>query len=158
MSLQVWGQRNPQGMGYLSPALGTLCFLLADESPCPGKGAAVRKDTCIQVIPPLCHSAPGPHSWDLPGAGAGLGGQGMCGLGGWAGLCADRDGWWQGMGVRRGQVPVLPCPLSPQVSSLLQTLQAPDWLFLQPWHWLGSWVGRFGGAGRKIPPKCLGRG
>ncbi|XP_039579220.1 uncharacterized protein LOC120509059 isoform X2 [Passer montanus] len=27
-----------------------------------------------------------------------------------------------------------------QVSSLLRTLQAPDWLFLQPWHWLGSWV------------------
>ncbi|XP_041878612.1 uncharacterized protein LOC121661977 isoform X4 [Corvus kubaryi] len=27
-----------------------------------------------------------------------------------------------------------------QVSSLLQTLQAPDWLFLQSWHWLGSWV------------------
>ncbi|XP_064578641.1 uncharacterized protein LOC135452471 isoform X1 [Zonotrichia leucophrys gambelii] len=27
-----------------------------------------------------------------------------------------------------------------QVSSLLQALQAPDWLFLQPWHWLGSWV------------------
>ncbi|XP_063026231.1 uncharacterized protein LOC134425493 isoform X1 [Melospiza melodia melodia] len=27
-----------------------------------------------------------------------------------------------------------------QVSSLLQALQALDWLFLQPWHWLGSWV------------------
>ncbi|XP_023790116.1 uncharacterized protein LOC111934306 isoform X2 [Cyanistes caeruleus] len=27
-----------------------------------------------------------------------------------------------------------------QMSSLLQTLQAPDWLFLQPWHWLSSWV------------------
>ncbi|OWK58863.1 hypothetical protein RLOC_00012719 [Lonchura striata] len=26
------------------------------------------------------------------------------------------------------------------VSSLLQTLQGPDWLFLQAWHWLGSWA------------------
>ncbi|KAJ7412278.1 hypothetical protein BTVI_46930 [Pitangus sulphuratus] len=26
-----------------------------------------------------------------------------------------------------------------QVSSLLQILQAPDWLFLKPWNWLGSW-------------------
>ncbi|XP_053933893.1 uncharacterized protein LOC104064848 isoform X2 [Cuculus canorus] len=28
-----------------------------------------------------------------------------------------------------------------QVSSLVQTLQVPDWPFLQPWRWLGSWVG-----------------
>ncbi|XP_049668303.1 uncharacterized protein LOC126043638 isoform X3 [Accipiter gentilis] len=44
------------------------------------------------------------------------------------------------MGVSRGWVPGSLCPLSPQVSTLVQTLQAPDGLFLQPWRWLGSWV------------------
>ncbi|XP_069722605.1 uncharacterized protein [Phaenicophaeus curvirostris] len=32
-------------------------------------------------------------------------------------------------------------PLSPQVISLVRTLQAPDGPFLQPRRWLGSWVG-----------------
>ncbi|XP_068060389.1 uncharacterized protein [Anomalospiza imberbis] len=57
----------------------------------------------------------------------------------------DWTACWQrrvvaGDGCQKGTGPVLPCLLSPQVSSLLQTLQAPDWLFLQPWHWLGSWA------------------
>ncbi|XP_053933899.1 uncharacterized protein LOC104064848 isoform X8 [Cuculus canorus] len=45
------------------------------------------------------------------------------------------------MGAGKGWVPGVLCPLSPQVSSLVQTLQVPDWPFLQPWRWLGSWVG-----------------
>lgn len=61
MSPQLWGQRSPRGIRYLSPALGTSCFLLADESSRPGKGGAGRKDTCIQVIPLLCHSTQ--HPW-----------------------------------------------------------------------------------------------
>lgn len=63
---------------------------------------------------------------------------------------------WVGIGVRSGQVPVLPCHLFPQVSSFLQTLQAPDWLFLQPWHWLDTWVRQVWGCWHENP--SLGRG
>ncbi|XP_072789984.1 uncharacterized protein [Taeniopygia guttata] len=38
-----------------------------------------------------------------------------------------------------------------QVNSLLQTLQAPDWLFLQAWHWLGSWVRQVWGCWHENP-------
>lgn len=75
-----------------------------------------------------------------------------------AGLGAGREGCWQGTGVSRGQVPVLSCPLSPQVSSFLQTLQAPDRLFLQPWHWLGSWVRQVWGCWHGNPSQVLGQG
>ncbi|XP_074405773.1 uncharacterized protein LOC141730592 [Zonotrichia albicollis] len=43
-------------------------------------------------------------------------------------------------GGTEGTLEVTKMNLLAQVSSLLQALQAPDWLFLQPWHWLGSWV------------------
>lgn len=112
MSLQLWGQRSPCGTRCLSPALRTWCFLLADESPRPGKGRASRKDTCIQVIPPLCHSTqcPGPHSWDLHGTGRGE--SRICGLGGWAGLCAGR-GVVAGDGCQQGTGPCLALPPLP---------------------------------------------
>ncbi|XP_041878609.1 uncharacterized protein LOC121661977 isoform X1 [Corvus kubaryi] len=46
-----------------------------------------------------------------------------------------------------------------QVSSLLQTLQAPDWLFLQSWHWLGSWVSSSrqgtGGPETRLGPQAV---
>ncbi|XP_076204795.1 uncharacterized protein LOC143165224 [Aptenodytes patagonicus] len=45
------------------------------------------------------------------------------------------------MGASRGWLPGSLCPLSPQVSTLVQTLRAPDGPFLQARHWLGSWVG-----------------
>ncbi|XP_055673124.1 uncharacterized protein LOC130152843 isoform X1 [Falco biarmicus] len=44
------------------------------------------------------------------------------------------------MSVSNGWVPGSLCPLSPQVSTLVQTLQALDGSFLQPQRWLGSWV------------------
>ncbi|XP_063268707.1 uncharacterized protein LOC134558610 isoform X2 [Prinia subflava] len=40
-----------------------------------------------------------------------------------------------------------------QVISLLQMLQAPDWLFLQPWHWLGSWVRQVWGCWHENPSR-----
>ncbi|XP_040457542.1 uncharacterized protein LOC121091612 isoform X2 [Falco naumanni] len=44
------------------------------------------------------------------------------------------------MSVSNRWVPGSLCPLSPQVSTLVQTLQALDGSFLQPQRWLGSWV------------------
>ncbi|XP_042659869.1 uncharacterized protein LOC116961023 isoform X3 [Tyto alba] len=45
-----------------------------------------------------------------------------------------------GVGAGRGWLPGSLCPLSPQVSNLLQALRAPDGPFHQPRRWLGSWV------------------
>jgi len=45
----IWGQRAPRGgagHGPMSPALRMSCFLLADEPPRPGNGAADRESTC----------------------------------------------------------------------------------------------------------------
>ncbi|XP_072789986.1 uncharacterized protein [Taeniopygia guttata] len=42
-----------------------------------------------------------------------------------------------------------------QVNSLLQTLQAPDWLFLQAWHWLGSWVRQVWGCWHENPSQAV---
>lgn len=62
------------------------------------------------------------------------------------------------MGVSRGWVPGSLCPLSPQVSTLVQTLQAPDGLFLQPWRWLGSWVRQVWGCWHRDPGQKLRQG
>lgn len=45
-----------------------------------------------------------------------------------------------------GMGPRLALPLSPQVSSLVQTLRARDAPLLQPQRWLGSWVRQVWGA------------
>ncbi|KAK4821059.1 hypothetical protein QYF61_012239 [Mycteria americana] len=59
------------------------------------------------------------------------------------------------MGVSRGWIPGLLCPLSPQVSTLLQTLQALDGPLLQPRRWLRSWVRQVWGCWNRDPGQGL---
>lgn len=105
-------------------------------------------------------SAPGPHSWDLPGAGSGQGGRGMCGLGGWARLDCWQRWVVAGDGCQKQTGPPSSCPApSPH-------RRAPSFRPCKPRTGCSSslgtgWspgYGRFGGAGMRIPARCLGRG